>query len=171
MTLKERVLEVLKNKGPLTLQQLYHAFPEHSRPSIRGTVYKLLYRGAVRRDGKGRYAFAAEDTRRLGREPKSGRPSEPAEKPGTMHRARKGRETKPRRPLKPVENPRSDRLAKDMHKAREAVSAEAALADALCRFAEGFGLALAASGKTCQKHGSRCRTKASRPRRDKESPH
>ena len=124
MTLKERVLEVLKNKGPLTLQQLYHAFPSHSRPSIRGTVYKLLYRGAVRRDGKGRYAFAAE----------------PAEKPGTMHRA------------------------------RGVVSAEAALADALCRFAEGFGLALAASGKTCQKHGSRCRTKA-RPRRDKESPH
>jgi len=129
MTLKEKVLEVLKNKGPLTLQELYDTFPDHSSPSIRGTVYKLLYKGAVRKVGKGKYALAKEDNKRTGRKAKSGRPA------------------------KSTKKPKSNRRTKGKPKAPKAMSAEAALADALCRFADGFGLALTASGgETYQSH-------------------
>ncbi len=49
----ERVLSLLKS--PLMLQELYELLPEHSKPAIRGTVYRLMKKGVVKRVEKGRY--------------------------------------------------------------------------------------------------------------------
>ena len=51
MTFKEDVLKALNTQK--TLKELYSLFPEHSRPSIRGVVYKLANAGKVTRIKKG----------------------------------------------------------------------------------------------------------------------
>jgi len=121
MTLKEKVLKLLGERGPLTLKELHDLLPEHTYHGMCGTVYRYVYQGVVVRVGKGKYAVAKEVNKRTGRKAKSGRPA------------------------KSTKNPRSNRRT-SKPKAAKAMSAEAALADALCRFADGFGLALTASG-------------------------
>ena len=137
MTLKEKVLKLLEERGPLTLKELHDLLPEHTYHGMCGTVYRYVYQGVVVRVGKGKYALAKEVNKRTGRKAKSGRPA------------------------KSTKNPRSNRRTKSKPKAPKAMSAEAALADALCRFADGFGLALTASGvETYHNHRkSHCRIK------------
>jgi len=137
MTLKEKVLNLLKERGPLTLKELHDLLPEHTYHGMCGTVYRYVYQGVVVRVGKGKYALAKEVNKGMGRKAKSGRPA------------------------KSTKNPRSNRPTKGKPQAPKALSAEAALADALCRFADGFGLTLAASGgETYQSHrGSNRRIK------------
>jgi hypothetical protein len=129
MTLKEKVLKLLGERGPITLKELHDLLPEHTYHGMCGTVYRYVYQGVVVRVGKGKYALAKEDNKRTGRKAKSGGPA------------------------KSTKNPRSIRRTKGKPQAPKAMSAEAALADALCRFADGFGLALTASGgETYQSH-------------------
>ncbi len=52
-SLNEKVLDALTK--PTTLQKLYELLPEHSKPAIRGTVYRLIRRGMIKRVGKGKY--------------------------------------------------------------------------------------------------------------------
>ncbi len=52
-SLSERVLDALTK--PTSLQELYELLPEHTKTGIRGTVYRLMNRGLVKRVGKGKY--------------------------------------------------------------------------------------------------------------------
>jgi len=50
---KDELLKELQQER--TLAELYQLFPEHSQPSIRGTVYKMLYAGQLERTDEGKY--------------------------------------------------------------------------------------------------------------------
>ena len=52
-SLSEKVLDALIE--PLSLQELYKLFPEHTKAGIRSTVYRLVNKGLVKRVEKGRY--------------------------------------------------------------------------------------------------------------------
>ncbi len=49
----QEVLEAMEK--PKTLQEIYALFPERLEPVVRGTVYRLMNKGDVKRLGKGRY--------------------------------------------------------------------------------------------------------------------
>jgi len=49
----QEVLEAMEK--PKTLQEIYTLFPERFEPVVRGTVYRLMNRGDVKRLGKGWY--------------------------------------------------------------------------------------------------------------------
>jgi len=50
---KDELLKELQQER--TLAELYQLFPGHSQPSIRGTVYKMLYAGQLERTDEGKY--------------------------------------------------------------------------------------------------------------------
>ena len=61
-SLVDSIYRLLENAGKLKLEDIYAAFPEHSRPSIRGTIYKNLGKRFVR-ISKGTYAVNTKATK------------------------------------------------------------------------------------------------------------
>lgn len=62
LCLVDSIYQLLENAGKLKLEDVYAAFPGHSRPSIRGTIYKNLGKRFVR-VGKGVYAANTKATK------------------------------------------------------------------------------------------------------------
>ena len=66
MKLRDKILELLTN--PKNLKELYEELPMHTPPAIRGTVYKLMAKGLVKRIEGNKYVatgeFGAEETHR-----------------------------------------------------------------------------------------------------------
>ena len=58
MSLKDKIITEIEEKGSASLSELYLTFPEHNRASIRGTVNKLVAKGELNRrkeEGTTRY--------------------------------------------------------------------------------------------------------------------
>lgn len=49
----EEVFEALET--PKSLKEIYDLFPDRSKSSVRGTIYKLLYKGRIKKVGRWRY--------------------------------------------------------------------------------------------------------------------
>jgi hypothetical protein len=68
-TLKEKILELLRDKGPLTLKELHGFLPQHTYRGVCGRVYELVSRGDVVKLEKGKYGLAEENTSQSEEEP------------------------------------------------------------------------------------------------------
>jgi len=54
-TMKEEIQRVLEARGALLLKDLYSLLPAHSKPSIRGVVYKMVNAGILEKTPEGKY--------------------------------------------------------------------------------------------------------------------
>jgi len=57
MTLKAKILKATEKTGGATLRDIYGGAQDHSKPSVRGLVYKMAGRGELEKTADGKYAI------------------------------------------------------------------------------------------------------------------
>jgi len=55
VTMKEEILGVLESRGALLFKDIYSLLPGHSKPSIRGSIYKMVNTGILEKTPEGKY--------------------------------------------------------------------------------------------------------------------
>lgn len=60
MSLKAKILKATSHPGGATLRDIYGGAQDHSKPSVRGLVYKLVKRGELEKTPEGNYVTPGE---------------------------------------------------------------------------------------------------------------